>query len=94
MVSQRERPPVPDSHDDEAEHRRELAEAVNAALMGDASRAAVGPVCLLIAFIADLPDPQTCEGGLLYVKDEAGGATIAFSDGTDWRRVQDRAVVS
>lgn len=31
---------------------------------------------------------------LIFVSDETGGATIAFSDGTDWRRVQDRAIVS
>lgn len=31
---------------------------------------------------------------LVYVTDETGGAVLAFSDGTDWRRVTDRAVVS
>ncbi|MHA2388099.1 MAG: beta strand repeat-containing protein [Candidatus Hodarchaeales archaeon] len=33
-------------------------------------------------------------GGFIYVSDETGGATMAFSDGTNWRRVQDRAIVS
>lgn len=33
-------------------------------------------------------------GAILYVSDEAGGAVLAFSDGTNWRRVTDRAVVS
>ncbi len=33
-------------------------------------------------------------GAILYVTDESGGATLAFSDGVDWRRVADRAVVS
>ncbi|MCB2113857.1 MAG: DUF2793 domain-containing protein [Parvularculaceae bacterium] len=33
-------------------------------------------------------------GQMLYVSDEAGGAVIAFSDGTNWRRTTDRAVVS
>lgn len=33
-------------------------------------------------------------GTLIYVSDETGGATVAFADGTDFRRVQDRAVVS
>lgn len=28
------------------------------------------------------------------VTNETGGATLAFSDGTNWRRVQDRNVVS
>lgn len=30
----------------------------------------------------------------IFVSDEAGGATPAFSDGTDWRRTSDRAVIS
>jgi hypothetical protein len=33
-------------------------------------------------------------GAILFVPDEAGGATLAFSDGTNWRRVADLAVVS
>lgn len=33
-------------------------------------------------------------GAILFVSDEAGGAVLAFSDGTSWRRVTDRAVVS
>jgi hypothetical protein len=31
---------------------------------------------------------------LIFVSDETGGATVAFSDGSAFRRVQDRAVVS
>ncbi len=31
---------------------------------------------------------------LIYVSDEVGGSVPAFSDGTDWRRVTDRAVIS
>ena len=31
---------------------------------------------------------------LIYVNDDVDGPTIAFSDGTDWRRVQDRNVIS
>lgn len=49
--------------------------------------------------VADLPDAadfDPSEGGaaLLYVSNETGGATVAFSDGTNWRRVQDRVIVS
>jgi hypothetical protein len=33
-------------------------------------------------------------GAILFVPDESGGATLAFSDGTSWRRVADLAVVS
>lgn len=32
--------------------------------------------------------------GLIFVSDETGGAVPAFSDGTNWRRVTDRAIVS
>lgn len=44
--------------------------------------------------VATLPDATEFEAHTLYVSDETGGATLAFSDGTNWRRVQDRAVVS
>lgn len=33
-------------------------------------------------------------GAITFVSDEAGGATLAFSDGSSWRRVADLAVVS
>lgn len=33
-------------------------------------------------------------GAMIYVSDDAAGATLAFSDGTTWRRVHDRAVVA
>ena len=31
---------------------------------------------------------------MIFVSDESGGAVIAFSDGTNWRRVTDRAIVT
>lgn len=31
---------------------------------------------------------------IVVCSDEAGGAVLAFSDGTNWRRVTDRAVIS
>jgi hypothetical protein len=37
---------------------------------------------------------QSGAGAMLMVTDEAGGPVIAFSDGTAWRRVTDRAVVA
>jgi hypothetical protein len=33
-------------------------------------------------------------GKMIYVSDESGGATLAFNDGTNWRRITDRAIVS
>ena len=38
--------------------------------------------------------PKDAFSSVVFVYDETGGATLAFSDGTDWRRVQDRAIVS
>jgi hypothetical protein len=39
--------------------------------------------------------PTAAQAGILiFVPDEAGGSTFAFSDGTNWRRVADRAIVS
>lgn len=33
-------------------------------------------------------------GSVVYITNESGGATLAMSDGTNWRRVTDRAVIS
>ena len=45
--------------------------------------------------VATVPSAATSGAGAqIYVSDETGGAVLAFSDGTDWRRVTDRAVVS
>jgi hypothetical protein len=33
-------------------------------------------------------------GQMIYVSDDIGGAVIAFSDGTNWRRVTDRAIIA
>lgn len=44
--------------------------------------------------VATVPDPTTSESRMIYVSDEVGGATIAFSDGISWFRVQDRVIIS
>ena len=45
--------------------------------------------------VSSLPAASTAgPGALAYVSDETGGAVLAFSDGTDWRRLTDRAVVA
>lgn len=44
--------------------------------------------------VATLPSAATYVRGIIYVSDETGGAVLAFSDGTNWRRVTDRAVVA
>ncbi|MFZ5617252.1 MAG: DUF2793 domain-containing protein, partial [Pseudomonadota bacterium] len=52
-----------------------------------------GPIRVKSLAKAALPSAASA-GQIIYVSDEAGGATIAFSDGANWRRVADRAVVS
>ena len=45
--------------------------------------------------VAGVPSASTHGAGAqIFVTDEAGGAINAFSDGTNWRRVTDRAIVS
>ena len=44
--------------------------------------------------VLTVPSAATYPRAIIYVSNEAGGATLAFSDGSNWRRVQDRAVIS
>ena len=43
--------------------------------------------------VSSLPAASGRAATVVYVNDESGGATMAFSDGINWRRVQDRAIV-
>lgn len=43
--------------------------------------------------VATLPNPAPA-AQVIYVSNEAGGAVMAFSDGTNWRRCTDRAIVT
>jgi hypothetical protein len=43
--------------------------------------------------VSSLPS-ATQPGQMIYVSDETGGSVMAFSDGSNWRRITDRAVVS
>ncbi len=54
-----------------------------------------GPIRMAGYSVAGLPSAATHgAGAIIYVSNESGGAVLAYSDGTDWRRVTDRAVVS
>lgn len=45
--------------------------------------------------VATVPSASTHGvGATIYVSDESGGAVLAFSDNTNWRRVTDRAIIS
>lgn len=72
---------------------RSYARRINAAYVADGTETATGPMNTASYTVATLP-PVGTGGGIIYVSNEAGGATIAFSDGTNWRRVSDRAIVS
>lgn len=43
--------------------------------------------------VSELPSVNPA-GQMLFVTDETGGSVPAFSDGTNWRRVTDRTIVS
>ena len=44
--------------------------------------------------VATVPDATQNESSIIYISDESGGKTTAFSDGTNWLRSYDRAIVS
>jgi len=88
------RPIVPLTLADDVVHRRLLATRVNAALTKDGTDSMTAPLRLATYVVADLPDATLWVRSIVYVSDETGGAVPAFSDGTNWRRVTDRAIVS
>jgi len=58
-----------------------------------------GPFMIRGYTIASTPSASEWGDGvafssLIFVSDETGGATLAFSDGTNWRRVQDRSIIA
>lgn len=57
-----------------------------------ASAVFTAPPIAPVYTVGGLPSAATYQGGLVNVSNEAGGWTLAFSDGTNWRRVSDRAV--
>jgi hypothetical protein len=44
--------------------------------------------------VATLPNAVANAQCWIWVSNESGGATAAISDGTNWRRMQDRTIVS
>jgi hypothetical protein len=62
------------------------------------SRIGNGPFKVKGYSVSSLPDAgdwgNNDFSSLIYIYDETGGAVLAFSDGTTWRRVTDRAIVS
>lgn len=52
------------------------------------------PLILPEYTVAGVPSAASWDNGVIIVSDEAGGRTLATSDGTNWRRVSDGAVIS
>ena len=71
-----------------------IAERANASFPKDGTEGMTNPLRLEKVAVADLDTASIWTGALIYVTDETGGAVPAFSDGTNWRRVTDRAIVS
>ena len=70
MVSQEtKRPVVPTTHYNEVEHRRLLANRVNASLPADGTAPMTAPLALSSYTIAELPDPTLWPGSLIYNSD-------------------------
>lgn len=44
--------------------------------------------------VSGVPSASDNPRRIIYVSNETGGAVLAFSDGTNWRRVTDRNVIS
>lgn len=54
-----------------------------------------GPARLKSYTVSTVPNAAAAAAAaLIYVSDESGGAVPAFSDGTNWRRCSDRAIIS
>lgn len=74
------------AHPSFQEYLDEISQLLNDHLLGK-------QVTLPSYTVATLP-PVTSQPGMIFVSDESGGAVPAFSDGTNWRRVTDRAVIT
>lgn len=53
-----------------------------------------GPVAVGSYTVATVPSAALGAGQIIYVSNDSGGATLAFSDGTNWRRTSDNAIIS
>lgn len=55
----------------------------------------LGPAIIFESYtVATVPEADENGNGVIIVSDEAGGRTLATSDGTNWRRVSDGAIIS
>ena len=71
---------------------KEMAREIETGLV--AGQMARAPLRLLTCSAHDLPDAARHAFSVIYVADAAAGPVPCFSDGADWRRLTDRAVVT
>jgi hypothetical protein len=53
-----------------------------------------GPIVFGNYSASSLPDATTNQGGMIFVSDDEGGPTMAFSDGVSWLRVRDNVEIA
>ncbi len=87
-------PDAPLRHGDAVEHLRLIAQRANASLPKNGTQAMSQPLTPMETVKANLPDASTWQYAIIVVTDDVGGPTLALSDGTNWLRVSDNAVVS
>lgn len=71
-----------------------LLTRINASLQADGTEKASAPVLFAEYSKTALPSASTYKSGMIMVTDDVGGYTPAFADGTNWRRVADRNIIS
>lgn len=54
----------------------------------------LNPLFLKSYTVATVPSASDNDDSIIMVSDETGGTVPAFSDGTNWRRVTDRTIIS
>lgn len=72
----------------------EFSTTINGKVELNGNAPMLAPFPLQQVAVADLPAAASFTGTLLYVTDETGGPTVAYSNGTNWLRVYDNATVS
>lgn len=71
---------------------REQTLVINAII--DEVKTPMGPTGLKSYLKTALPSAALYANAMIFVSNDVGGSTPAFSDGTNWRRVADRAIIS
>lgn len=71
-----------------------MATRLNIAMVNNGTEVPTAPVLLNTYVKTALPSASTYPNGIIIVSNDTGGLTLAFSDGTNWRRTADRNVIS